>query len=123
MVQINNHLTTGLHQIIQIIEWSCIWIPTLLHNFTLTFLISDVAGLRQPLQVELLQDQTHLMLQEYCGTKPPISPSNRIRFGRLLLALPSLAQFPPKTLEAIFFRKTVGNIAIERVIADLFQST
>ena len=84
--------------------------------------LPDVQGLRQPLQVELLQDQTHLMLQEYCVTKPPISPSNRIRFGRLLLALPSLAQFSTKTLEAIFFRKTVGNIAIERVIADLFQA-
>ena len=83
------------------------------------------------MQVELLQDQTHLMLQEYCQTKV-ISPglhtgsssaaaASKVRFGRLLLLLPGLNSILARSVEALFFRKTVGNIAVEKVIGDLFQ--
>ena len=60
--------------------------------------ISDVAGLRNSLQIEVLQDQTHLMLQEYCGNKAPL-PSGKLKFGKILLTMPLISQvniFSPK---------------------------
>ena len=51
----------------------------------------EVLNLKQHLQVEVLQDQTHLMLQEYCLAKPV--SANKVRFGRLLLVLPSINKF------------------------------
>lgn len=113
----------------------------LIFNILITnmYLVLEVRGLRQSLQVEVLQDQTHLMLQEYCQTKcspsqmtltsvgpPPTSSTSnasKVRFGRLLLLLPLIHSVSAKSLELLFFKKTVGNIAVERVIADLFQST
>lgn len=83
--------------------------------------------------MELLQDQTHLMLQEYCQSKAASSPgvqmgsssaaaaASKVRFGRLLLLLPGLNSIFASSVEALFFRKTVGNIAVEKVIGDLFQ--
>ncbi|KFM73275.1 Photoreceptor-specific nuclear receptor, partial [Stegodyphus mimosarum] len=44
----------------------------------------EANGLRDPLQVEHLQDQTQLMLHEYVLTKQPPS---KVRFGKLLLIL------------------------------------
>ena len=32
-------------------------------------------------------------------------------------------QICPRSIEALFFRKTVGNIAVERVISDLFHGS
>ena len=51
----------------------------------------EQAGLAAPLQVEVLQDQTHLMLQEYCAAKQ--QSASKVRFGRLLLLLPALNKF------------------------------
>ena len=94
---------------------------------------SEIRGLRQHAQVELLQDQTHLMLQEYCqsratsssglhaGSSSSAVAASKVRFGRLLLLLPGLNSIAAKSVEALFFRKTVGNIAVEKVIGDLFQ--
>ena len=111
--------------------------------------ISDVAGLRNSLQIEVLQDQTHLMLQEYCSNKAPL-PSGKLKFGKILLTMPLISQvnifshknvqiiifidykakltflhfqISPRSVEALFFRKTVGNIAVERVISDLFHGS
>ena len=83
----------------------------------------DLAGLQHHVQVELLQDQTNAMLQEYCLTKEGGNNVNRLRFGRLLLLLPSVAALSGKILEDLFFKKTVGNIAVERVVSDLFYGT
>ena len=115
------------------------------------FPFKEVPALRNALQIETLQDQTHLMLQEYCAhvfskdfdhngnpsgpSGPlPLSTSSatrsllnrdnsnaKARFGKLLLILPSLNSISSRTIETLFFRKTVGNIKVEKVIADLFQ--
>ena len=127
----------------------CILIEYIFYDFNL-----EAASLRHTLQVEVLQDQTHLMLQEYCAhisskdyekeipttnstlhsssPTPPSasesitardnpSPSSKARFGKLLLILPSLNSISPRAIETLFFRKTVGNVKVEKVIADLFQ--
>ena len=119
-------------------------------KFSLLF-FQEVPTLRNALQIETLQDQTHLMLQEYCAhvslkefehdrslsassnplslphtssirSSPNRDNSNyKARFGKLLLILPTLNSISPRTIETLFFRKTVGNIKVEKVIADLFQ--
>lgn len=70
--------------------------------------------------MELLQDQTMIMLQEYCFAK---SPLNKIRFGKLLLIFPQLKTISSYDLEELFFKQTVGEVSIQKLITDLVKST
>ncbi|XP_046396813.1 photoreceptor-specific nuclear receptor-like [Ischnura elegans] len=106
----------------------------------------DTRGLRNSKQVESLQEQTHLMLLEYCnGAEPqasgrlrslrgdepgflhptsiPGAAPHSARLGRLLLLLPSLGSVSRRSLEELFFRKTVGDVPIERLLCDMFKSS
>ncbi|KDR24490.1 Photoreceptor-specific nuclear receptor [Zootermopsis nevadensis] len=73
-------------------------------------------GLRDAAHVELLQDQTHVMLHEYCAAR------HKARFGKLLLLLPSVGSLSRQSLEELFFRKTVGDVPIERLLGDMVKS-
>lgn len=55
------------------------------------------------------------------GSSSAAAAASKVRFGRLLLLLPGLNSIFASSVEALFFRKTVGNIAVEKVIGDLFQ--
>ncbi|XP_023703972.1 nuclear receptor subfamily 2 group E member 1 isoform X2 [Cryptotermes secundus] len=74
-------------------------------------------GLRNAAHVELLQDQTHVMLHEYCAAR------HKARFGKLLLLLPSVGSLSRQSLEELFFRKTVGDVPIERLLGDMVKSS
>jgi hypothetical protein len=39
-----------------------------------------------------------------------------------LLLLPALRSVSSQTIEELFFKKTIGNISIERVILDMYKS-
>lgn len=65
------------------------------------------------------QDQTQLTLSKYDATA---YPTQAFRFGQLLLLLPSLRTVSSQTIEELFFKKTIGNISIERVILDMYKS-
>jgi nuclear receptor subfamily 2 group E member 1 len=65
------------------------------------------------------QDQTQLTLSKYDASAYPTQP---FRFGKLLLLLPSLRTVSSQTIEELFFKKTIGNISIERVILDMYKS-
>jgi nuclear receptor subfamily 2 group E protein 1 len=65
------------------------------------------------------QDQTQLTLSKYDATAYPTQP---FRFGKLLLLLPALRTVSAQTIEELFFKKTIGNISIERVILDMYKS-
>jgi hypothetical protein len=80
---------------------------------------SESVKLREQVQVEILQDQTHVMLQEYCTGK---SPPSKIRFGKLLLILPLIRRINGNILEELFFKQTIGEIPIERLLCDMFKS-
>ncbi|XP_044736926.1 nuclear receptor subfamily 2 group E member 1-like [Chrysoperla carnea] len=91
---------------------------------------SDCQHLADSGHVELLQDQTYVMLQEYCN-----STSNRlhrlnsgdkrgaVRFGKLLLALPAVQSLSKRSLEELLFKKTIGDVAIERLLIDMIKSS
>ncbi|XP_075213695.1 photoreceptor-specific nuclear receptor-like [Lycorma delicatula] len=74
---------------------------------------AETRGLREPVHIELLQDQTHIMLHEYCMTR------HKARFGKLLLSLLSVSSPSKQSLEELFFRKSVGNVPIEQLLADI----
>ncbi|XP_027213267.1 nuclear receptor subfamily 2 group E member 1 [Penaeus vannamei] len=80
---------------------------------------SDVKGLRDLGAVAALQDQAQLTLNKYITTAYPTQP---FRFGKLLLLLPSLRAVGSRTIEELFFRRTIGAIPIERIICDMYKT-
>jgi len=76
-------------------------------------------SLSAELRVEVLQEQTLLMLQEYVNAK---SPLHKIRFGKLLLLFSTLKTVSTVDLEELFFKQTVGEISIQKLISDLVKS-
>lgn len=70
--------------------------------------------------VAAMQDHTQLTLNKYIAAAHPGQP---LRFGKLLLLLPILKGVSGQTIEELFFRKTIGNIPIVRIICDMYKST
>lgn len=44
------------------------------------------------------------------------------RFGKLLLLLPSLRFITAERIELLFFRKTIGNTPMEKLLCDMFKN-
>lgn len=82
-------------------------------------IVADTRGLKDPIQVENLQDQAHVMLGQHTRNQHPGQP---VRFGRLLLMLPLLKNVPATRIEAIFFQRTIGNIPMEKVLCDMYKN-
>lgn len=80
----------------------------------------ECRGICDPTHIELLQDQTHVMLHEYCTSRPC---SHKGRFGKLLLSLPAIQSVSRRGLEELLFRKTVGDVAIERLLGDMMKAS
>lgn len=76
--------------------------------------------LADPVAVATLQDHTQLTLNKYIVTAHPGQP---LRFGKLLLLLPTLRTVSAATIEELFFRKTIGDIPIERIICDMYKTS
>ncbi|EEB14839.1 Orphan nuclear receptor NR2E1, putative [Pediculus humanus corporis] len=71
-------------------------------------------------EVAAVQDHTQLTLNKYISAAHPTQP---FRFGKLLLLLPSLRSVSNNTIEELFFRRTIGNIPIERIICDMYKAS
>ncbi|UYV78834.1 hypothetical protein LAZ67_16002945 [Cordylochernes scorpioides] len=79
----------------------------------------ETPGLQDAGQVESIQDQTQLMLHEYVLTRQPPS---KVRFGRLLLLLSGLRAVGADAIEEVFFRRTIGNIPVRRLLGDMYRT-
>ncbi|XP_069172187.1 nuclear receptor subfamily 2 group E member 1-like [Procambarus clarkii] len=79
----------------------------------------EVKVLRDLPAVTALQDQAQLTLNKYITSAYPTQP---FRFGKLLLLLPSLRAVGCRTIEELFFRRTIGAIPIERIICDMYKT-
>ncbi|CAG9863444.1 unnamed protein product [Phyllotreta striolata] len=77
------------------------------------------AVLHHPGKVAAIQDETQLTLNKYISSRYPAQP---LRFGKLLLLLPTLRRVSGETIEELFFRKTIGTIPIVRIICDMYKS-
>nr|CAH7757598.1 unnamed protein product [Callosobruchus chinensis] len=80
---------------------------------------SPPGTLTDPDRVASIQDDTQLALNKYISTVHPTQP---LRFGKLLLLLPTLKTVSSETIEDLFFRKTIANIPIVRIICDMYKS-
>ncbi|XP_046414267.1 protein dissatisfaction [Neodiprion virginianus] len=78
----------------------------------------ETRGLHEGQPVQMLQDQAQCILGDYVRSRYPRQPT---RFGRLLLLLPSLRAVNPSTVELLFFRETIGEIPIARLLGDMYQ--
>ncbi|XP_046562624.1 photoreceptor-specific nuclear receptor-like [Haliotis rubra] len=79
----------------------------------------DTRSLKDPPQVENLQDQAQVMLGQHIRAQHPTQPC---RFGRLLLLLPTLRYIPSDRIERLFFGRTIGNTPMEKLLCDMFKS-
>ncbi|XP_065336541.1 photoreceptor-specific nuclear receptor-like isoform X1 [Cloeon dipterum] len=80
---------------------------------------AETRGLKDPSQVENLQDQAQVMLGQHTRAQHPTQPA---RFGRLLLMLPLLRHVATNRVEHIFFQKTIGNTPMEKVLCDMYKN-
>lgn len=80
---------------------------------------AETRGLKDPSQIENLQDQAQVMLWQHCRAQ---LPGQVARFGRLLLMLPLLRIVPAARIETIFFHKTIGNTPMEKVLCDMYKN-
>lgn len=80
---------------------------------------SETRGLKDPLQIENLQDQAQVMLMSHSRAAHAAAPA---RFGRLLLLLPLLRLVTPQQLEREYFAKTIGQTPMEKVLADMYKN-
>lgn len=81
--------------------------------------ITENRVLSESTQIARIQDDAQLTLSKYISTTHPEQP---LRFGKLLLLIPSLRNISGQTIEDLFFRKTIGNIPIVRIICDMYKS-
>ena len=83
------------------------------------YFFPETRGLKDPLQIENLQDQAQVMLMTHARAAHGSAPA---RFGRLLLLLPLLRVVNPQHLEREFFAKTIGQTPMEKVLADMYKN-
>nr|XP_056722052.1 photoreceptor-specific nuclear receptor [Euleptes europaea] len=79
----------------------------------------ETRGLKDPEQVENLQDQSQVMLGQHNQMHYPSQP---VRFGKLLLLLPALKFVSSDRIELLFFRRTIGNTPMEKLLCDMFKN-
>uniref|UniRef100_A0A3Q0T3T5 Photoreceptor-specific nuclear receptor n=1 Tax=Amphilophus citrinellus TaxID=61819 RepID=A0A3Q0T3T5_AMPCI len=79
----------------------------------------ETRGLKDPEQVENLQDQSQVMLGQHIRSHYPSQPA---RFGKLLLLLPSLRFVNSERIELLFFHRTIGNTPMEKLLCDMFKN-
>ncbi|XP_024086139.1 nuclear receptor subfamily 2 group E member 1-like [Cimex lectularius] len=77
----------------------------------------ETPGLVDVQPVEMLQDQAQCILNDYVRGRYARQPT---RFGRLLLMIPGLKVIRQSTIERLFFRETIGDIPIHRLLGDMY---
>lgn len=66
----------------------------------------------------MLQDQAQCILSDHVRLRYSRQPT---RFGRLLLLLPSLRAIRSITIEMLFFKETIGNVPVSRLLGDMYM--
>ncbi|XP_035581743.1 COUP transcription factor 2-like [Zalophus californianus] len=85
----------------------------------LVLFTSDAAGLSDVANVENLQEKYQCALEQYVRSQYPNQP---MRFGKLLLCLPSLRTVSSSVIEQLFFVRLVGKTSIKTLIRDMLLS-
>ncbi|KAL3277234.1 hypothetical protein HHI36_012585 [Cryptolaemus montrouzieri] len=80
---------------------------------------SEIRELSDRSKILMIQDDSLATLNKYISTAHPDQP---LRFTKLMLILPLMRNVSSYTIEELFFRKTIGNIPIVRIICDMYRS-
>ncbi|KAJ0184036.1 hypothetical protein K1T71_000459 [Dendrolimus kikuchii] len=80
---------------------------------------SNTKRLQDPAAVASLQDHTQAILNEYSSRSYPLEIS---RGSQLLQLLPLIKRVRSLTIVELFFRATIGEIPIERIISDMYRT-
>lgn len=80
---------------------------------------NETLALVELARVAAIQEETQLTLNKYMRNVYPEQP---LRFAKLMLMVPSLRSVSSEVIEELFFRKTIGNIPIVRIICDMYKS-
>lgn len=78
---------------------------------------SSANRLRNPTAVARLRDSAQLAL----GQRLSGASYGALRFGKVLLLLPSLRSVSADAIAELFFKSTIGAIPIERIICDMYR--
>ena len=84
------------------------------------FNFTETLGLTDLHPVEMLQDQAQCILGDYVRNRYQRQPT---RFGRLLLAIPLLRMIRTSTIEMFFFKETVGEASVIRLLHDMYRTS
>ncbi|XP_044213050.1 photoreceptor-specific nuclear receptor [Thunnus albacares] len=79
----------------------------------------ETRNLKDPEQVENLQDQSQVLLGQHIHS---MYPNQSARFGRLLLLLPSLHFVSSEKIEHLYFQRTIGSTPMEKLLCDMFKN-
>jgi len=82
---------------------------------TVATAISRAGRLREPGTIARLRDSAQLTLGQRLNR-------DTLRFGKLLLLLPTLHAVSARAIEELFFKRTIGDIPIERIICDMYKT-
>lgn len=84
------------------------------------FVCLDCSSLKNPQQVERLQEKAHRALKRYVENKYPSSPE---RFAKILLRLPATRMLTKRAAEELFFSPLIGAVRIESIMNSIISSS
>lgn len=80
----------------------------------------DCSSLKNPKQVERLQEKAHCSLKQYVENKYPNNPE---RFAKILLRLPATRMLTKQAAEELFFFPLIGTVRIESIMNSIISSS
>ncbi|XP_020604622.1 nuclear receptor subfamily 2 group C member 1-like [Orbicella faveolata] len=81
---------------------------------------SDCPSLKNPKQVERLQEKAHCALKHYVEKQHPCSPE---RFAKILLRLPATRMLTQRAAEELFFSPLIGTVRIESIMNNIISNS
>nr|WCS71185.1 tailless [Pardosa pseudoannulata] len=79
---------------------------------------AETRSAREIQALSSLQDQAQMGLGNYIMTTYPMHMN---RFAKLLVLLSHIKNISNNTIEELFFRKSIGSITMEKLVADLYK--
>jgi len=92
----------------------------LLLNTDATVACVDCSSLKNPKQVERLQEKAHCALKRYVENKYPGNPE---RFAKILLRLPATRMLTKRAAEELFFYPLIGAVRIESIMNSIISNS
>ncbi|XP_074629849.1 photoreceptor-specific nuclear receptor-like isoform X2 [Acropora palmata] len=80
----------------------------------------DCSSLKNPQQVERLQEKAHRALKQYVENRHPNNPE---RFAKILLRLPATRMLTKRAAEELFFSPLIGAVRIENIMNSIISSS